>query len=117
MKVLHLYGYNRYPPAPSYPPVDVSAFQESLAANYTLLRHGYYMLSRFYASPPLMYSLINAAQSGNDDEVDRLVESTGVPSVVETSYTPTSVTFRLQSDAQTFPRCCTLTMNLVWGLN
>ncbi|TMW73047.1 hypothetical protein [Alteribacter natronophilus] len=112
------YNYGQFPYRPdhSYPPVDIGAFHESLSANILLLQHGYLIVSRLSSSPSLMHRLMSAAQEGNDEEVDRIVDSTGVPTIVETTYTPTSVTFRLQTDAQTFPRCCTLTMNLVWGL-
>ncbi|GAE27425.1 hypothetical protein JCM9140_3572 [Halalkalibacter wakoensis JCM 9140] len=57
---------------------------------------------------------MDAAQASDDAEVDRIIRETGVPTVVETSYSPTGVTFTLRDEAAGIP-CCTLTMYIRWG--
>ncbi|UOQ92060.1 hypothetical protein MUO14_16365 [Halobacillus shinanisalinarum] len=98
-----------------YPEVNTDTFQQSLQAYQTLFEHGKIVINQLMASPGMRQRLMQAAQRDDHEEVDRVIKSTGVPSVVETSYTPSSVTFTLHADADSFQNCCTLTMNLVWG--
>ncbi|WP_096440326.1 hypothetical protein [Alteribacter populi] len=104
-----------YRPEYPYPPINISLFQQSLLSYQELLQHGAIVLNSLVSSPKMMHELMYYAQAGNDMEVDRVIKATGVPSIVETSYTPNSVTFKLFADADVFPNCCTLTMNLIWG--
>ncbi|WP_156906560.1 hypothetical protein [Alteribacter aurantiacus] len=101
-------------PESSYPPVETSLFAQSLQESQALIEHGRTIVTHLAANEGKMYDLMTAAQAGNDDQVDQIVGSTGVPIDVETSYTPRSVTFRLRQSTATIPRCCTLTMNIVW---
>ncbi|OLO39159.1 hypothetical protein BTR23_08865 [Alkalihalophilus pseudofirmus] len=109
------YPYYNRPEDYPYPPIDITFFEQSLQAYQILVQHGTVVINRLAASRELMYQLMYSAQAGDDDEVDRIIRATGVPTIVDTSYTPNSVTFTLYADADDFPQCCTLTMNLRWG--
>ena len=98
-----------------YPPVDITLFQQSLNAYQLLLQHGNVVINYLTSSTEIMYRLMHHAQAGNRVEVDHIIRESGVPTIVETSFTPTGVTFTLFADSEAFPRCCTLTMNLRWG--
>lgn len=98
-----------------YPPVNIEQFQKSLGAYQQLVKDGELLLNKLHDSPDLVYRLMHHAQAGNHSEVEKIIKETGVPTVVETKYTPTSVTFRLFAEAPEQSRCCTLTMNLRWG--
>ncbi|UOR13824.1 hypothetical protein [Halobacillus amylolyticus] len=99
-----------------YPQVNTDNFQQSLQAYHKLFEHGKIVINRLMASPEMRQQLMQAAQRDDQETVDRVIKSTGIPGVIETSYTPSSVTFTLYADADSFQNCCTLTMNLVWGL-
>ncbi|WP_050901098.1 hypothetical protein [Lentibacillus jeotgali] len=62
--------------------------------------------------------LMQAAQQGNQSEVDRLVHSiNGLYVSTQTTYTPTGVIFDLESPAANQgANCCNLTMTLKWGM-
>ncbi|ADU29455.1 hypothetical protein [Evansella cellulosilytica] len=111
----HPYLYYRQNNDYPYPPVDIEQFQKSLEAYQQLVKDGETVLNKLHSSPDLMYRLMHHAQAGNDVEVDKIVKETGVATVVNTSYTPMSVTFTLHAEAPAQSRCCTLTMNLRWG--
>ena len=98
-----------------YPPVDIGYFQQSLTAYQTLLQDGSVIMNSLSSSPEMMKNLMEAAQEGKDEEVDSIIKATGVTSIVDTSFTPDSVTFTLYADAEEFSKCCTLKMNLKWG--
>ncbi|UCZ53957.1 hypothetical protein LGQ02_04010 [Bacillus shivajii] len=109
------YCYYPYYRSNSYPPVDIDIFQQSIQEFQQLMEDGSLVLNNLRESPDKMEQLMEAAQAGQDEKVNEVIMSTGVETVVDTSYTPTSVTFTLRTDENVGPRCCTLTMNLVWG--
>ncbi|MBU9712186.1 hypothetical protein [Evansella tamaricis] len=98
-----------------FPPVKTELFEESLYAYEELMEQGKIILNSLQSSKELIRELMNAAQESNDEEVDRIIQSTGVSSIVNTSYTPNGVTFTLYADSESVSRCCTLTMYLRWG--
>lgn len=98
-----------------FPPVDFTLFEQSLLAYQTLMQHGNIVINYLTSSTDIMYQLMYAAQASDFDEVDRIIRASGVPTIVDTSFTPTGVTFTLFADAPGVPRCCTLTMQLRWG--
>ncbi|MBM7097875.1 hypothetical protein JSY36_19235 [Bacillus sp. H-16] len=106
--------YPLYRPEGLFPPVETTLFEQSLRASRELFNHGQTVVDDLAASETKMLNLMNAAQAGDDKKVDQIVQSTGVPVDVETTYTPTSVTFRLRNSTAGIARCCTLTINLVW---
>ncbi|MDT8858676.1 hypothetical protein N0O92_00440 [Alkalihalobacillus sp. MEB130] len=110
----NLYPYYYRQQDSPFPPVDISFFQKSLVTYQTLLEHGQTIINHFVSSREKMTQLMDAAQASDDAEVDRLIRETGVPTVVETSYSPTGVTFTLRGDVGD-AQCCTLTMYLRWG--
>lgn len=107
----YLHPYYRNP----YPQVNTDYFKQSLQAYHTLFDQAKTIVNHLLSHPEKMRNLMSSAQENEQDEVDRIIKSTGVPSDVKTTYTPNSVTFTLYADADNFENCCTLTMNLVWG--
>ncbi|ARK32025.1 hypothetical protein [Halalkalibacter krulwichiae] len=93
-----------------FPPVDTTTFQQSLQAYQTLMEHGRIVINSLLSSQDKMFQLMDAAQKSDDEAVDQILRETGVPTMVETNYTPTGVTFILRAE-----QCCTLTMYLRWG--
>lgn len=102
-----LYDY-RY----SYPPVNVSKFQESLKSSSSLLQEATILVENLEKSPENMQRLMEAAQASQDKEVDKIINQASGDVNVETSYTPSSVTFTLTGEQ---PPCCRLKLNLRWG--
>ncbi|WP_026673234.1 hypothetical protein [Alkalihalobacterium bogoriense] len=105
------YRQNEYP----YPPVNIALFETSLSKYQQLIQHGNRLVTSLASSQDLMYQIMYSAQEGDRDTVDRIIREIGVPTEVNTTFTPTGVTFTLFEDAEGLPRCCTLTMNLRWG--
>jgi hypothetical protein len=108
------YPYYYRIPDNSFPPVTIEYFEKSLTTYLTLLEHGKIVINSLVTSKETMIQLMEAAQASDDAKVDHIIKSTGVPSIVETSYTPTRVTFTLRADASGTP-CCRLTMAIRWG--
>lgn len=121
------YYYDPYPNGPfppfqhpsfqwnrEYPPVDTHIFGQSVVAFQKLMRDGSIVLNKL-AEPHFAHQLMTAAQAGHQHEVDRLMKSIGVGSlIITTKYTPTGVVFTLDPNVPGTP-CCTLTMALQWG--
>ncbi|MFC0469659.1 hypothetical protein ACFFHM_03715 [Halalkalibacter kiskunsagensis] len=106
------YYYRR--PESSFPPVTIEYFENSLTAYLTLLEHGRIVINSLVSSQETMVQLMEAAQASDDTQVDQIIKSTGVPSIVETTYTPTGVTFTLSATVGG-SQCCRLTMFIRWG--
>ncbi|MFC0559366.1 hypothetical protein [Halalkalibacter alkalisediminis] len=106
-------AYYQFEPTPyrQFPPVDTSTFEQSLQTFQALLEQGRTLVNSLVTSEERMFQLMDAAQRSDDQEVDRIIRETGIASIVETSYSPTGVSFTLRTE----PPCCTLTMYLVWG--
>ncbi|PSL47063.1 hypothetical protein B0H94_105219 [Salsuginibacillus halophilus] len=94
---------------------DIQYFEASLAHYQNLLNKGSALINQLTSSPDLMQQLMAAAEVNDKEEVERIINSLQIDSAVEVSYTPTSVTFKMDEDAETFGSCCKLTMNLQWG--
>ncbi|UTR13259.1 hypothetical protein MM221_11430 [Salipaludibacillus sp. LMS25] len=107
--------YYRYP-VNTYPPVDTTLFQQSLQTYPSLLEKGHDVVQHFTSSPQRMQQLMTAAQAGQDNEVDRIMQEVAGPFDVSTSYTPMSVTFIISiNGANAVFNCCRLHMYLRWG--
>ncbi len=92
--------------------MNISIFQESLQMSPQLLQQAIQFMNQLNQSPENIHDLMEAAQAGQDEEVDKITNQASGDLDVKTSYTPMSVTFRLTHDD--IP-CCTLTLNLIWG--
>ncbi|MCR6097961.1 hypothetical protein HXA31_18900 [Salipaludibacillus agaradhaerens] len=107
--------YYRYP-VNTYPPVDTTLFQQSLQTYPSLLEKGRDVVQHFTTSSVRMQQLMTAAQAGQDEEVDRIMQEVAGPFDVRTTYTPMSVTFTISiNQANAAPQCCRLQMYLRWG--
>ncbi|MCE7793996.1 hypothetical protein K8O68_16530 [Salipaludibacillus sp. CUR1] len=98
-----------------YPPVDPSLFQQSLQTYASLTARGNLLIERLLASPETMQQLMEAAQAGQNETVNRIVHAAAGTTDITTSYTPMSVTFNLTADTPQLSPCCRMTMNLRWG--
>lgn len=95
-----------------YPPVNTSLFMQSIHVYQRLLQSADRMLVRL-AQPAFASQLMAAAQAGNKQSVERMLEGIAGNSTVVAKYTPSGISFVLadREDAS----CCTLTMYLKWG--
>ncbi|MDQ0219988.1 hypothetical protein ELQ35_02345 [Peribacillus cavernae] len=98
-----------------YPKIDVTMFSSSVKS-FQMLMGQSSMLLEHLGNPAFAYKIMEAAQQGKSQEVDRLIQSIGLKVPVTTKYTPTGVTFTLQTRVQSNnPSCCTLTIPMKWG--
>ncbi len=107
------YPYSPYAMNRVYPPVDTSIFEQSVAAFQKTVSEASIILRKF-SDRQFAARLMTAGQAGNQQEVDRLIKSTGITTPVTTKYTPTGVLLTIHAHAQG-SQCCTLTMFLRWG--
>ena len=105
--------YSYFPIIRPYPPVDTSTFEQSVNAFQKTVVEASTIL-RMFAEPQFAKTLMSAAQSGNQQEVDRLIKSIGTNTPVTTQYTPGGILLTIHAQAQS-SQCCTLTMFLKWG--
>jgi hypothetical protein len=96
-----------------YPPVDITLFNKSAIAMQKLMKEASIVLNKIASSKNFAYKLMSAAQESKLKEVERLIQSTGVHSKVETSYTPDGINLKLSSQVEGSD-CCHLTIALRW---
>jgi hypothetical protein len=96
-----------------YPPVDTNIFVHSVGA-FEKIANEVSTLLRKFAEPQFAYSLMTAAQVGNQMKVDRLIKSIGISTPVTAQYTPSGILLTMHAQTQG-SQCCTLTMYLKWG--
>lgn len=110
--------YNPFPlPRQSpYPPVDTTQLSQSVEEFQILIQQGEILLDRL-GDTAFSHRLMEAAQVGNQSEVNRLIDSIeGLYVPVQTTYTPSGVIFDLQSPSiNQGANCCTLNITLKWG--
>jgi len=107
------YPNTQFPINRQYPPVSTTTFEHSVAVFQKTVVEASTILRKF-ADPLFAHRLISAAQTGNQQEVDRLIKSIGVSTPVITKFTPDGVLLTIHTQAQGL-QCCTLTMYLRWG--
>lgn len=117
------YSYYLQPPLQTqllknrqYPPVDTTMLSQSIKEFKILMNQGEILLNRL-SDTAYAKKLMEAAQHGNQSEVDRLIDSiSGLHVPVQTNYTPSGTIFKLQSPAiAEGANCCTLDITLKWG--
>ncbi|TFJ93289.1 hypothetical protein [Lentibacillus salicampi] len=108
---------NRFLPSRQYPPVDTEMLSQSLNEFQILIHQGEILLDRLNDTQYAV-QLMQAAQQGNQSEVNRLIDSIdGLYVPTQTTYTPSGVIFELQSPAVSQgANCCTLKITLKWGM-
>jgi len=107
------YHYPQYYWNRQYPPVDTAIFLKSVTAFQKISKEAGTILEKF-SEQQFAYQLMDAAQAGNQGEVDRLIKSIGNSTPVTTQYTPDGLLLTIHADADG-SKCCTLTMYLRWG--
>ncbi|MEW9701126.1 hypothetical protein [Paenibacillus sp. SI8] len=100
-------------PERDFPPVDTKILTHSVTAFQRLMKDASLLLSKL-ADPQIAKQIMAAAQTGNQQEVDRIVRSFGCECSVKTSYSPSSVQFEINTQTHEVP-CCLLSMSLKWG--
>ena len=105
--------YSQFPINRQYPPVEVSTFEYSVTAFQKTVAEASTILRKF-SERPFASRLMSAAQTGNQQEVDRLIKSIGITTPVTTQYTPSGILLTIHTQAEG-SQCCTLTMYLRWG--
>lgn len=107
--------YPRQAPSQQYPPIETATFSQSVEAFKKLLKQGELLIDQL-ADQRFSKKVMDAAQKGEQKEVDHLIQSiNGLTAPVKVRYTPTGI----QIDV-TAPRegeegnCCTLTITLKW---
>jgi len=112
----HHYFYPSFPPTYShrqYPEVDDTTFLQSIETFQKISKDASVILNRL-SKREFADQLMRAAQQGNKQEVNRLMNSIGISSPITTKYTPTGLELTIRSNVQG-SQCCTLTMYLQWG--
>jgi len=120
------YFPRQYPIAPSpvyyYPPtvynrlpenVDSTLFNKSAFEMEKLMKDASLILTKIVESKEFGKKVMTAAQESNLKEVERLINSSGIHSVVDTSYSPDGLNLKFTSNVEN-TECCKLTVALRW---
>ncbi|MEY9095164.1 hypothetical protein [Paenibacillus sp. RC84] len=105
--------FPRLPENSGYPPVEPKQLISSAASLRKLLADGNVVLARL-SDEPFARRLMTAAQAGRKQEVDRLMKSIAISSVLAARYTPSGLVMTVTPGDQDLA-CCVLTMSLRWG--
>ena len=100
--------YNRQPEN-----VDSTLFNKSAVEMEKLMRDASLILTKIVDSKEFGKQVMTAAQESNLKEVERLLNSTGIHSVVVTSYNPDGINLKFTSQVEK-TECCKLTIALRW---
>ncbi|MFC4100541.1 hypothetical protein [Paenibacillus xanthanilyticus] len=112
-------AYPEYPATPSYasvhsagvrafPQVDTKIFEASVSSFSKLMSDGSLLLKKL-SDPGFAHQLMSASQEGKQDTVDSMLKGVGSGTPIQTTYTPSGVTFTLEAEG------CSLRMSLRWG--
>ena len=96
-----------------FPQVDTRKFNASAERFKEVMNQASQFIGTLTSSDDFAQQLMNAAQRSEQNEVERLVRSTGVTINYTLSYTPSGIRIDFSnSDAQN--SCCALRMALSW---
>ncbi|WP_226666575.1 hypothetical protein [Metabacillus litoralis] len=96
-----------------FPDVDSTLLEKSAKAMRNLMKEASIVLNKLADSKTFANKVMYAAQQSNMDEVNRLIQSTGIKSIVKTSFTPDGINMKLSSSYDNI-ECCHLTIALRW---
>ncbi|MCA1031660.1 hypothetical protein LCL95_11550 [Bacillus timonensis] len=96
-----------------YPDLDPTLFNQSATAMQKLMKEASLVLNKIAHSKSFAKKVMSAAQQSHLDEVEKLIQSTGVTANVDTSYTPDGINLKLSSTVGS-TECCHLTIALRW---
>lgn len=100
-------------PDPSYPPIDATLFHQSAMKIKPLFEEGAKLSDYIASDKEIAAEIMNAGQTGNQAELDRLVQKAGLKAKVTTKYTPDGIRFEIR-DYIGQTNCCVLTMSIRW---
>ncbi len=105
-----MYNPNRFR---SYPDIDLTIFDQSIQQSKILANESLIILKEF-SNKIFAYQVMLAAQNGNQQEVDRLLNSLGISSMISTKYTPTGISIELypKSNESSY---CFMNLYLKWS--
>lgn len=96
-----------------FPEVDTRKFNASATRFKELMNQANRFITTLTASDDFAHRLMNAAQLSNQEEVERLIRTTGVTITYNLQYTPDGIRIDFSNnDAEN--SCCTLRMVLGW---
>jgi hypothetical protein len=93
--------------------VDSTLFNKSAIEMEKLMRDASLILTKIVESKEFGKQVMAAAQESNLKEVERLINSSGIHSVVDTSYSPDGLNLKFTSNVEN-TECCKLTVALRW---
>lgn len=90
-------SYYPYPYIRKFPDVDPTLFKESAEEMRILMRDASLILAKLADSKDFAKQVMAAAQASNDDEVNRLLKSTGIQSHVKATFNPDGLNLQLEA--------------------
>lgn len=107
-------GTSSIPRPDPYPAVKPDKFVASASASKRLSRQAIELLSAIEGDRRLAASVMDAAQRGHNQEVLRLLRSTGISVPIAVKVTPAGIKIALRPD--TDPNdCCELDVKMRWS--
>ncbi len=98
---------------PQYPEADPTLFHQSAGSFKKLMSDATIVLNKLADSKEFAHQVMKAAQQNNKDEVEKLIQSTGVKETVDIDYNPDAITLEMTSKVEKTD-CCKLVMTLRW---
>ncbi|MFC3039962.1 hypothetical protein ACFOGI_06825 [Virgibacillus xinjiangensis] len=106
------YGY-AYHPVRQLPPVDSELFYQSANEMKLLMEEVSLVLDRLAESKEFDTAVMHAAQASDQEEVQRLIESTGITSKVDVMFNPDNIRLEFTSKVGG-EDCCHISIALRW---
>ncbi|WP_156290544.1 hypothetical protein [Oceanobacillus salinisoli] len=100
-------------PVRQYPPVDPELFHQSANEMRKLMNDASVVLDRLADSKEFDEAIMSAAQESNQEEVKRLIQSTGISSEVDVSFNPDNIRLEFKSHLNEV-ECCRLQVSIKW---
>lgn len=95
-----------------YPLVNVDRLRESARRFPDLMAQGKKLVNEIEASEDFSKELKEAAQRGNKQEVNQIIENLGITDSFETSFTPDNIHIIISPKDE--KNCCDFVMTLYW---
>jgi len=96
-----------------FPPVNPDLLYESAKESNKLMKEASMVLDKLASSKEFDAQLMDVAQRSNKEEVERLIRSIGITSVVAIHYKPDGLQLEFSSKVKEVD-CCKLNVSLRW---
>lgn len=103
----YLYPYRQYPA------VDPQILYDSATETNKLMSEASLVLDRLSTSKEFGSQVMHAAQTSNNEEVERLIHSLGITSDLDIHYNPDGLRLTFESQVENTD-CCILKVSLRW---